>query len=109
MPTITVKGVKPENLCSISEELINSLVDTIKCPKDYFEIESLNVVSVTSGSITEPYPFVEIAWFDRGLETQDLVAKIITETFKNKLNIDNLDLAFKLYEKRSYYENGNHF
>lgn len=109
MPTISVKGVKPERLCTVSHKLIDNLVEAIKCPRDYFEIECLNVVSVTSGSITAPYPFVEIGWFDRGLEVQDTVAKIITDTLKDQLGVNEVDLAFKVFEKRSYYENGNHF
>ena len=55
------------------------------------------------------YPFVEVAWFDRGQEVQDMVAKIITDNIRENLNVESMDLAFTVFEKEKYYENGEHF
>ncbi len=40
---------------------------------------------------------------------QDTVAKIITNNIRENLNIENMDLAFTVFEKEKYYENGEHF
>ncbi|HBG1558843.1 DUF1904 family protein [Clostridioides difficile] len=55
------------------------------------------------------YPFVEVAWFDRGQEVQDIVARIITDSIRNNLDVESMDLAFTVFEKEKYYENGEHF
>lgn len=109
MPQIIIRGIKPEKLCEISENMIDELVEAVKCPRDYFEIECIQSVAVRNGQISDAYPFVEVAWFDRGQEVQDKVAKIITDNIRNNLNVDSMDLAFTVFEKEKYYENGQHF
>ncbi len=37
------------------------------------------------------------------------VAKIITDNIRENLNIESMDLAFTVFEKEKYYENGEHF
>ena len=84
--------------------MIDELVDAVKCPRDYFEIECIKSVAIRDGKIADVYPFVEVAWFDRGQEVQDTVAKIITDNIRENLNIESMDLAFTVFEK----ENVNH-
>jgi len=109
MPQIIVRGIKAVNLCEISENMIDELVEAVKCPRDYFEIECIESIAIRNGRIADVYPFVEVAWFDRGQEIQDKVAKIITDNIRNNLNIESMDLAFTVFEKEKYYENGQHF
>lgn len=109
MPQIKIRGIQAEELCKISEELLDSLVELVNCPREYFEIEVLSSVAIREGKIAPAYPFVEIACFDRGQKIQDEMAKIITSLFKEKLQIENLDLAFVFFKENSYYENGEHF
>ncbi|EQI28056.1 hypothetical protein QOS_2566, partial [Clostridioides difficile Y184] len=47
--------------------------------------------------------------FDRGQEVQDIVARIITDSIRNNLDVESMDLAFTVFEKEKYYENGEHF
>ncbi len=108
MPQIKVRGISPENLCKISEELIDELVAIVECPRDYFELEYINSMAIREGNIEVAYPFVEVAWFDRGQEVQDEVAKIITK-YVHRLGVASVDIAFLSFEKRRYYENGVHF
>ncbi len=109
MPQIKIRGIKAEEICKISEEIIDALVETVKCPRDYFEIECIQSVAIRNGALAPVYPFVEVAWFDRGQVVQDAVAKIITDALREKLNVESLDLAFTTFEKEKYYENGEHF
>lgn len=109
MPQIKIRGIKPSEICKVSESLIDELVLVVNCPRDYFEIEVINSVAIRDSKEQSAYPFIEIAWFDRGQDIQDEVARIITLVFKEKLKIENLDLAFVNFNKSCYYENGKHF
>ena len=108
MPQIKVRGISPEKLCELSKDLIDELVEVVECPRDYFELEYIQSIAIREGNIEAAYPFIEVAWFDRGQEVQDDVAKIITKHVLS-LGIPSLDLAFTTFEKRNYYENGVHF
>ena len=35
--------------------------------------------------------------------------KIITDNIRENLNIESMDLAFTVFEKEKYYDNGEHF
>lgn len=107
MPMIRVKGIPQEEVIKESTELINSLVETIECPRDYFTIELINNTFIMDGKVVEPPTIVEVAWFDRGQEVQDKVAKVITSHFKK--DRDCLDVVFQGLEHKCYYENGEHF
>lgn len=108
MPHLKVRGITPDNLCKINNKLIDALVEIIKCPREYFEMEYIHTTAIRDGIVAEVYPFVEVAWFDRGQETQDLVAKAITSHVR-ELGITSVDVAFTQYQRNSYYENGEHF
>ena len=79
MPQIKIRGINEHAICKISEKMIDELVEAVKCPRDYFEIECIKFVAIRDGKIADVYPFVEVAWSDRGQEVQDTVAKIITD------------------------------
>ena len=108
MPHLKVRGIVPEVLCRLNNPLIDELVEIIKCPREYFEMEYIHTTAIRDGKIAEVYPFVEVAWFDRGQEIQDQVAKAITKHVY-ELGIDAVDVAFTQYQRNSYYENGEHF
>ena len=103
MPQIKVRGINENDICKISEKMIDELVEAVKCPRDYFEIECIKSVAIRDGKIADVYPFVEVAWFDRGQEVQDMVAKIITDNIRENLNVESMDLAFTVFEKEKYY------
>lgn len=109
MPQIKIRGINENDICKISEKMINDLVEAVKCPRDYFEIECIKSVAIRDGKIADVYPFVEVAWFDRGQEVQDIVARIITDSIRNNLDVESIDLTFTVFEKEKYYENGEHF
>lgn len=108
MPQLKIRGIETEKIRKISKELIDDLTKIIGCPRDYFTIECISTTSIFDGEIVTTYPFVEVAWFDRGQEVQDRVAKIITK-YANLIGVQDLDMTFTVFEKNRYYENGEHF
>ncbi|WP_432401935.1 DUF1904 domain-containing protein [Wukongibacter sp. M2B1] len=108
MPQLKIRGIGTNKLKEISKELIDDLTEIVGCPRDYFTIECISTTSIFDGEIVDTYPFIEIAWFDRGQEIQDKVAKIITK-YVNKIGVQDLDMTFTIFDKSRYYENGKHF
>lgn len=108
MPALKLKSIDPKKAITISKILIDELQETIKCPRDYFTIELIQSQFIIDGGYVEGSPVVEISWFDRGQETQDKVAKIITKHI-NSIGYENVDIIFNILENSRYYENGEHF
>jgi hypothetical protein len=108
MPQISMRGIETEKVKSISKEMVDALEALLECPRDYFSIECVNTTFIKDGSITVGYPFIEIAWFDRGQELQDRVAEVITK-YVQSTGYENVDVVFRVLEKNKYYENGKHF
>lgn len=107
MPMIKVKGIPQDEVMKESKELIDELVEIIECPRDYFTIELINNTFIMDGEAVASPTIIEVAWFDRGQEIQDKVAKVITNHFKK--DRECLDVVFQGLEHRNYYENGEHF
>ena len=60
MPQIKIRGINENQICEISEKMIDELVDAVKCPRDYFEIECIKSVAIRNGKIAEVYPAVSV-------------------------------------------------
>lgn len=108
MPQIKIRGVELKEVCSISSQLINELEKIINCPRNYFTVEQLPSTFISEGNVVAGYPFVEVAWFDRGQEIQDKVALSITKCIYS-LGHKNVDVIFTSLKQNDYYENGEHF
>lgn len=108
MPQLKIRGIEKEKIVNVSTELVNELSQLVNCSREDFTIELIESTYVFDGKEISPYPFIELAWFDRGQETQDKVAGIITNKFKEQ-GIQELDLMFVILEKNKYYYNGKHF
>ncbi|SHJ77042.1 DUF1904 domain-containing protein [Paramaledivibacter caminithermalis] len=108
MPQIKIRGIGAEKIRSISKELVDELTQIVGCPRDYFTIECIETTSIFDGEVVETYPFIEVVWFDREQDIQDKVAKTLTK-YVNQLGVKDLDIAFTLFQKNRYYENGEHF
>lgn len=108
MPQIRIHGIDVEKIRPISTSLVDNLTEIVGCPRDYFVIECIHSCAVKDGDIVPVPPFVEIVWFDRGQEVQDRVAQEITRQIQTT-EVDNVDIAFAVFKKYRYYENGEHF
>jgi len=108
MPRLIFKGMATADVQKISKPLIDELEKLLECPRQYFSLEVCQSDFVFDGEIIQPLAVTEIYWFDRGLEHQDLTAKIVTKYMKQITNGD-ADVIFHKLERRNYYENGEHF
>lgn len=108
MPQVKIKGIEGKEVFIISKELIDELQELLQCPRNYFSIECINSTFIMDGNYVSTYPIIEVAWFDRGQELQDKVAKIITKYIQS-LGYKDVDVIFTLLEEKRYYENGEHF
>lgn len=107
MPHIRVRGIEDSVLQKSSKTIIDGLSELTSTPKDYFVVEKINSKFYFDGEPYDMYPHVEVLWFDRGNEIQDKAAAIITDTFAS-YDIQDIEVAFMLYEKRNYYMDGKH-
>ena len=108
MPQIKMRGIETETACKLSKQLIDELAVLTQSPRDYFTLEVIHSTFVMDGDVVPGYPFVEIAWFDRGQEIQDQVAKTISGLL-NQAGHPSVDIMFTVLEKLRYYENGEHY
>ncbi|MDD9266076.1 DUF1904 family protein [Paenibacillus sp. GCM10023248] len=108
MPRLTFRGITVEQLCAISESLVDRLAVVCSCDRDNFTLECIQHAAVFGGKQVEAYPFVEVAWFERGDEVRDGVAGAITDHVLG-LGIPEVEVAFTTYAKEAYYSNGTSF
>jgi len=108
MPHLLIRGVSPEQARAISRPLVEELAAVCDCPEDYIMLEVLHTTAVFGGEIVPSYPFVEVSWFDRGREVRDRAAACIDRHIRS-LGLPEAEVAFRNYEKASYYANGVSF
>ncbi|NOV01404.1 DUF1904 family protein [Paenibacillus planticolens] len=108
MPRLTFRGLSVEQVCEISESLVDQLAAICGCDIDNFTLECVQHAAVFGGKIVTAYPFVEVAWFERGDEIRDAVAKAITTDVLG-LGLPEVEVAFTTYSRDAYYSNGTSF
>jgi len=108
MPQLLIKGITTENVCQISKSLVEELAAICECGTDNFTIDCLHTTSILDGEIVESFPFIEVRWFERGVETRDRFAATI-EKYINTLDIPEFEIAFITYSEDSYYIKGKRF
>jgi hypothetical protein len=105
LPQLTIRGITTEQVTAVSEVLVRDLAEVCECGIDNFTMDCLHTVSVIDGNRVETYPFVEVAWFERGSQTRDLFAETITKHF-HTVGVEEVEIAFKVYNQDGYYING---
>jgi len=108
MPQIKIRGIETDIIRKLSKRLIDELTVLTKSPRDDFTLELIHSTFIFDGEVVHSYPFVEIAWFDRGQEIQDQVAQSISRLI-NEAGYPSVDIMFTILEKHLYYENSEHF
>jgi hypothetical protein len=108
MPQLKMTGVEVNDICKISVALVQEMQKLLECPKNYFTLECVDSTYIMDGEIVKACPTVEVAWFDRGQEVQDNMAKIITK-YIYLAGYKDVDVIFTVLEEKRYYENGDHF
>jgi hypothetical protein len=105
MPQLTVRGINVQIMTEISKPLVEEMAAICECGTDNFTIDCLNVVSVFGGETAETYPFIEVAWFERGPEVRDRLAQALVRQLRLE-GIAEVEVAFKVYREDSYYVGG---
>ncbi|KLN62783.1 MULTISPECIES: DUF1904 domain-containing protein [Vibrio] len=110
MPHLRFRAVEPQTVQTLSKSLIDDLQPYMDCPREDFTFEYIYTTFYHEGEVSQAYPFVEVLWFDRGQETQDAVAKIITSQVRGMIGEDvDVAVIFTALEASSYYDNGEHY
>lgn len=108
MPQLKLQGIEVNDICKVSVDMLEEMQKLLQCPKNYFTLECTSSTYIMEGKIIKANPSVEVAWFDRGQEVQDVMAKIITK-YIHLAGYKDVDVIFRILEEKLYYENGQHF
>ncbi|WP_428772306.1 DUF1904 domain-containing protein [Vibrio sp.] len=110
MPHLRFRAVEPKQVESLSKTLLDELQPIMDCPREDFTFEYIYSTFFHEGEVSQAYPFVEVLWFDRGQQTQDQVARIITDQVR-QVQEQQVDVAviFSALNSQGYYDNGEHY
>ncbi|EGQ9700624.1 DUF1904 domain-containing protein [Vibrio parahaemolyticus] len=110
MPHLRFRAVEPQAVQALSKPLTDELQPLMNSPREDFTFEYIYTTFFNEGEVSPAYPFVEVLWFDRGQETQDKVAKVITQQVRGVVGED-IDVAviFSALSPNAYYDNGEHY
>jgi hypothetical protein len=108
MPRITTHAIPLEVVQRASRALVDELAALTGVSRAHFTIEVRRDPFVLDGEIVAGDPFVEIAMFARGEETEDAVAQAVTRHLA-AAGAPAADVYVTRLEKRRYYEDGKHF
>ncbi|MCG9598883.1 DUF1904 domain-containing protein [Vibrio sp. Isolate25] len=110
MPHLRFRAVEPQTVQTLSKSLIDELQPHMDCPREDFTFEYIYTTFYHEGEVSQAYPFVEVLWFDRGQQTQDTVAAIITQQVRGIIGEDvDVAVIFTALDAKSYYDNGEHY
>jgi hypothetical protein len=105
MPQLTVRGINHQTMAAVSKQLVEELAAICECGTDNFTLDCIQVTSVWDGAVVETYPFIEVAWFERGREVRDRFAESVFRHVRSA-GIAEVEVAFKVYREEGYYVNG---
>jgi hypothetical protein len=108
VPQLLIKGISVDQVKTISKPLVQELAELCACGTDNFTLEVMNSTFVFDGEEVPGYPFIEVKWFERGLEIQDEFANLITKQV-HSLGIPEVEVAFTTFRESNYYLNGKSF
>lgn len=109
MPHLRLSAIKEEDVKVISETLLEPLAFTLGCPEDYFTFEFVPSVFYFGGQkASNALATVEVHWFERTQDQQNLVAQMIHEAL-NAMGYAETIIMFKKLEEKAYYDNGQHY
>ncbi len=105
MPEINMRGVKVDDIITISKALVDDLVKATGSPREWFRIEVFSTTCISDGKIVPARCMVEVEWVMRTKDKQDAVADVISEHL-NKAGYDPVDVKFTVLDRKYYYSNG---
>lgn len=103
MPQLIFKGVKKEDVKSLSASLLAPLSEIASAPADYFTFECVENSYFKEGNEWSVYPLIEIIQFDRGVEVESKMAETIAQQVKS-LGYPTCEIFFTYVFKDRYFE-----
>jgi hypothetical protein len=108
MPHLRFRAVEEADVKAVSEPLAEALSFALNTPIDYFTFEHIKTTFYFGGEIVKAIPTIEVLWFDRGQEAQDLTAQMLHESMLNR-GYEETTICFIPLEHNAYYDNGQHY
>ncbi|MNT14108.1 hypothetical protein D3C72_1491000 [compost metagenome] len=108
MPHIRMRGIEEKHVAALSASLVEDLAKTIQTSPDNFTFEHIQTRFFEKGQPCPGYPFIEVLWFPRSIEIQNVAAELITKAIKMLVSQD-VAVVFTAVTPSSYYENGKPF
>ncbi|UKS24425.1 DUF1904 domain-containing protein [Paenibacillus sp. HWE-109] len=108
MPRLIIRGLTVEQVCQISVSLVDQLALICACSREDFTLECVQHPAIFDGQIVPTYPFIEVAWFERGEQVREQVAVALT-SHVHGLGIPEVEVAFITYSQDAYFNNGISF
>ena len=108
MPHLRFRAVEEPMVQKLSDLLPEPLSFVLGCPADYFSFEWIPSRYYFSGESVLGIPTVEIIWFDRGQDQQDLVAQMVHERMI-EMGCEETTIIFTNVTEGAYYDNGQHY
>ncbi|MEK6553626.1 MAG: DUF1904 family protein [Bdellovibrionota bacterium] len=109
MPHIRIRAMSDSAVKSLSSTLPVELTKILQIPEDSFTVEKIATTFYYMGNVVEGDPMLEVLWFDRGAELQNICGQKITELAKAHTKSEFVAVVFTALPKSHYYENGKHF
>ncbi len=110
MPHIRIRGLEKEVVTAIGKDLVNEMVELMKCSKEAITLEYIETLYIEEGiENTGVLPMVEIGWFYRGPEVKQAVAETVTKIIKTEKDVKKVAVYFTDMEKDNYFVNGIHY
>ncbi|MEK0317151.1 DUF1904 family protein [Cohnella sp. 56] len=108
MPHLYFRGLSVELVQDIGAAVEEELSAIIGCGRSDLMLEVLHTTCVAGGQVAASYPFVEIAWFERGREVRDAVAGCLDKLIRGQ-GVPEVEIAFRAYRPCDYYAGGEPF
>ncbi|WP_127530602.1 DUF1904 family protein [Paenibacillus kobensis] len=105
MPHLLFRGIQPESLRQIAEPLAVQLAEICSCGTDNFTMDCFQTTAVYGGEGAHSFPFVEVAWFERGDDVRSRFASAVTQQLSG-LGLTGIEIGFRTYREDSYYIDG---
>ncbi len=110
MPHIRIRGIEKEVVTAVGKDLVNEMVDLMKCPKEAITLEYIETLYIDEGvENAGVLPLIEIAWFYRDQEVKQAVAEAVTKIIKSERELDRVVVYFTDMTKEHYFVNGGSY
>lgn len=107
MPQLVFRGIKEKEALKINKDLTDELSEITGTQQVDFTFKLDESKYMFNGEFVEPFPFVDVYWFERPQEMQNACAKAITKYFSD-VGYPEVEVIFHMLYPKMYYVEGEH-